>query len=77
MAAPASVQVPKKYLWLVAGFVVGSYIGFSELADLIAKVGADVKGAVVEPESVPAIVAGARTPPRPSAYRFYRTPESK
>lgn len=68
------MRVPKKYLWLVAGFVFGSYLGFSELADLFARIGGDVKGAVLQPSPEQMMVPTSRTPPRPSAYRFYRSP---
>lgn len=69
------MAIPKKYLWLVVGFLVGSYLGFAELADLLGKVGSDVKQAVLEPVPEPALPAHQRAASRPSTYRFYRSPE--
>jgi hypothetical protein len=76
MASRATIAIPRKYLWLLVGFGIGSYIGFAELASLVAKIGGDVKQAVVDhPESV-AVATIARSAPRPSTLRFYRTPEA-
>jgi hypothetical protein len=76
MAPRATVAIPKKYLWLVVGFGIGSYIGFAELADLLAKIGGDVKGAVVDHSEPVKVATIARSAPRPSTLRFYRTPEA-